>query len=110
MPYGAVRRARFVRSVHDAGRSIEGGPMDKATFNCPHCGGLYGITLGRRPAFLLAGCATCEVCGREMIRWSTPSRPAFHLIERPEDRVSTTRMCPILERETPGHRETAGRG
>ena len=24
MPYGAVRRARFVRSVHDAGRSIEG--------------------------------------------------------------------------------------
>ena len=77
--------------------------MDKATFNCPHCGALYGITLGRRPAPLLDGRATCEVCEREMIRWSTPSRPAFHLID------STTRMCPILERETPGHRETAGR-
>ena len=66
--------------------------MDKATFNCPHCGALYGIMLGRRPAPLLAGRATCEVCEREMIRWSTPSRPAFHLIERPEDRVSTTRI------------------
>jgi hypothetical protein len=66
--------------------------MDKATFNCPHCGALYGITLGRRPTPSLDGHAICEVCEREMIRWSTPSRPAFHLIERPEDRASTPRI------------------
>ena len=68
--------------------------MDKATFNCPHCGALYGITIGKRPAPLLAGRATCEVCEREMIRWSTPSRPAFHLIERPKDRVQRAPHVP----------------
>ena len=70
--------------------------MDKATFNCPHCGALYGITIGKRPVSLLDGRATCEVCGREMIRWSTPSRPAFHLIERPKDRVQRDPHVPHL--------------
>ena len=64
--------------------------MHKVTFNCPHCGALYGITLGQRPTALLDGRAFCHVCGREMIRWSTPSRPAFDLIKRPEEKVRST--------------------
>ena len=83
--------------------------MDKATFNCPHCGALYGITLGRRPAPLLAGRATCEVCEREMIRWSTPSRPAFHLIERPKDRAQRApHVPPSFNERSPATGERPG--
>jgi hypothetical protein len=64
--------------------------MHKVTFNCPYCGALYEIIIGERPTALLNGRATCQVCRREMIRWSTPSRPAFHLIGKPEDRVRPT--------------------
>ena len=42
---------------------------DEATFNCPHCGALYAVIVGHRLA-ALDGRANCQVCKREMIRWS----------------------------------------
>jgi transcription elongation factor Elf1 len=58
---------------------------DEATFNCPHCGALYAVIVGHRLA-ALDGRANCQVCKREMIRWSTTSPPTFRLVEKPEDR------------------------
>ena len=58
--------------------------MDEATFNYPHCGALYTVTVGQRGA-IVEGSAHCKVCQRVMVRWHTPSPPAFRLIERPED-------------------------
>ena len=56
--------------------------MDEATFNCPHCGALYAITVGQHLA-IFDGRAFCKVCEREMIRWHTASPPTFRLIARP---------------------------
>jgi hypothetical protein len=58
--------------------------MDESTFNCPHCGALYMVMVGRRGA-IVEGSAHCKVCQRVMVRWHTPSPPAFRLIERSED-------------------------
>ena len=59
--------------------------MDGATFNCPHCGALYAVTVRRLPAVVSAS-ARCKVCDRVMLQWSTAWTPTFRLIERPEDR------------------------
>ena len=63
--------------------------MTQATFNCPHCGALYTVTVGQRLA-LLVGRAHCQVCRREMARWNTSWPPTFHLVERSEDSRAQT--------------------
>ena len=41
--------------------------MDEATFNYPHCGALYTVTMGQRGA-IVEGSAHCKVCQRVMIQ------------------------------------------
>jgi hypothetical protein len=62
--------------------------MDESTCNCPHCGALYTVTVGQRGA-IEKGSAHCKVCQRVMVRWHTPSPPAFRLIERSEGQDSS---------------------
>jgi predicted Zn finger-like uncharacterized protein len=59
--------------------------MDEATFNCPHCGALYAVTVRQRLA-IESSSARCKACASVMMQWSTASPPTFRLIERPEDR------------------------
>ena len=63
--------------------------MDEATFNCPHCRALYTVTVGQRAA-IVGGSAHCQVCGREMMRWRTPSPPTFRLVDKGEGRSKPT--------------------
>ncbi len=63
--------------------------MDEATFNCPHCGALYGLTV-RRWRTVESGSAQCRVCDSVMLQWSTASPPTFRLQEtRGQGRASS---------------------
>ena len=71
----AVRPARLSTvDTGPAGRLIGGSRMDKATFNCPHCGALYSVTVRQRLAIGSAS-AQCKACDRVMLQWSTASPP-----------------------------------
>jgi hypothetical protein len=61
--------------------------MDESTFNCPHCGTLYTVTVGRRVTTAEES-ARCKVCDRVMLQWSTASPPTFRLMRDPRTETS----------------------
>jgi len=53
-----------------------------ATFDCPHCGGVYAVRYTHLPT-RDSESAYCEVCRRKMSHWNSTERPSYTLIERP---------------------------
>ena len=52
------------------------------TFNCPHCGAFYEVTLTRQPS-RDRDYVPCECCGNTLAEWDSTSVPAFRLIQGP---------------------------
>jgi transcription elongation factor Elf1 len=46
-------------------------------FTCPHCGTEYQVTLSL-PA-RDSGSATCDVCHREMVKWTNSAIPSYRM-------------------------------
>src|SRR3954469_14500291 len=55
------------------------------TFNCPHCGAFYEVTLTRQPS-RDRDYVPCECCGNTLAEWDSTSVPAFRLIQGPNAR------------------------
>jgi hypothetical protein len=55
------------------------------TFNCPHCGAFYEVTLTRQPS-RDRDYVPCECCGNTLAEWDSTSVPAFRLIQGTERR------------------------
>jgi hypothetical protein len=52
------------------------------TFNCPHCGAFYEVTLTRQPS-RDRDYVPCECCGNTLAEWDSSSVPTFRLIQGP---------------------------
>jgi len=52
------------------------------TFNCPHCGAFYEVTLTRQPS-RDRDYVPCECCGNTLAEWDSTSVPTFRLIQGP---------------------------
>ena len=57
---------------------------DGGTFNCPHCGAFYEVTLTRQPS-RDQDYVHCECCGNTVAEWNSTSVPSFRLIQHPGD-------------------------
>jgi len=52
------------------------------TFNCPHCGALYEVTITRFPTRDKDD-AICQCCHEVMAEWNDTAAPSFKLVEAP---------------------------